>query len=95
MNQFIRREFIRRPQIIFLIEGLHSWGPPKLEPSDIVSLTRLTCRLELLGDVSSIMQKQNFFIFHRINMKVILPIKLTENNLNRTTLNETGFQFCK
>ena len=34
--------------------------------------------------ISLIMQKQNFFIFHCINMKVILPIKLTGNNLNRT-----------
>ena len=34
--------------------------------------------------ISLIMQKQNFFIFHRISMKVILTIKLTENNLNRT-----------
>ena len=70
MNQFFRQEFIHRLKIIFLIKGLHSWGPPKLEPSDIVSLTRLTCRLELLGDVWSISEKQNFFIFHRINMKV-------------------------
>ena len=36
--------------------------------------------------ISLIMQKQNFFIFHRINIKVILPIKLTGNNLNRTLL---------
>ena len=28
-------------------------------------------------------------------MKVILPIKLTENNLYRSALNETGFQLCK